>query len=77
MLHQGRFLLTIQIQSRVESFTKNTFTEMIKGITEEALAKKLISKNNMEKGVADLLKTASGGGIFSYTFFKSIGTKYI
>lgn len=58
----------------VEGFIKNTFTAMIKGIAEEAIAKKIISKETMSKGIEDLLQTANGG-TFCYTFFKGRGTK--
>ena len=59
----------------VEGFTKNTFTAMIKGISEEAVSKNLIGKKEFEKGIKDLKRTAEGGGTFCYTFFKGIGTK--
>ena len=59
----------------VEGFTKNTFTAMIKGISEEAISKNLIGKKEFEKGIKDLNRTAEGGGTFCYTFFKGIGTK--
>jgi ubiquinone/menaquinone biosynthesis C-methylase UbiE len=59
----------------VEGFTKNTFTAMIKGISEEAVSKDLIGKKEFEKGIKDLNRTAEGGGTFCYTFFKGIGTK--
>lgn len=59
----------------VESFTKNTFTAMIQGISKEAIAQKLISEKEMEKGISDLFKTAEGHGTFCYTFFKGIGKK--
>ena len=59
----------------VEGFTKNTFTAMIKGISEEAISKNLISIKELEKGIKDLNRTAEGGGTFCYTFFKGIGTK--
>ena len=42
---------------------------MIKGVTDEAISKKLITRAKMEKGINDLLKTAEGGGTFCYTFF--------
>ncbi len=59
----------------VEGFTKNTFTEMIKGVAEEAIKKGLIDRETIEKGISDLYKTAEGGGTFCYTFFKGIGVK--
>ena len=59
----------------VEGFTRNTFTAMIEGIAEEAIAKQLIDRKTMEEGIADLYKTAAGGGTFCYTFFKGKGIK--
>lgn len=58
----------------VEGFTKNTFTAMIEGIAEQAIRENLIGKSVMDKGIADLHKTATGGGTFCYTFFKGVGT---
>ena len=57
----------------VEGFTRNTFTAMIQGIAEEAITKELITKEDMDRGIHDLLQTAVGGGTFCYTFFKGIG----
>ena len=34
------------------------------------------AKREFEKGIKDLNRTAEGGGIFCYTFFKGIGTKW-
>lgn len=63
------------IPELVEGFTKNTFTAMIKGIAEEAISKRIISRDEMQKGINDLLKTAEGDGTFCYTFFKATATK--
>ena len=54
-----------------ESFIKNTFTAMMKGIADEALAAKIIEKRQLYAGIEDLYKTVNGGGTFSYTFFKA------
>lgn len=59
----------------VEGFIRNTFTAMIKGITEEALSQKVISPEDMDRGLRDLYRTAEGGGTFCYTFFKAVGRK--
>ncbi|WP_074409886.1 MULTISPECIES: methyltransferase domain-containing protein [Aquimarina] len=59
----------------LDGFIKNTFTAMVKGVTEEALAKKIISKEEINRGINDLYKTAEGGGTFCYTFFKGIAIK--
>jgi len=59
----------------VETFTKNTFTAMIIGVSKKAVLKNLIDIKEFEKGIKDLNRTAEGGGTFSFTFFKGIGTK--
>jgi SAM-dependent methyltransferase len=59
----------------VEGFTRNTFTAMIKGVADEAIAKNMISKDEFDSGIRDLYHTAEGGGTFCYTFFKAIGSK--
>ncbi|MEL6822955.1 MAG: methyltransferase domain-containing protein [Calditrichota bacterium] len=59
----------------VEGFTKNTFTAMIEGIAEDAIAQQLIERRAMERGIRDLYRTAEGGGTFCYTFFKGVGLK--
>ena len=48
---------------------------MIRNIAEDAISAGLISRNDMEKGVADLFRTAEGGGTFCYTFFKAVAKK--
>ncbi len=63
------------IPELVEGFTKNTFTAMIEGIAEDAVSNQLITYDEMQKGIDDLLKTAQGGGTFCYTFFKGIASK--
>jgi len=42
---------------------------------EDAVSKNLIGKEEFEKGINDLNRTAEGDGTFCYTFFKGIGTK--
>lgn len=55
----------------VEGFTLNTFTAMIEGIANVAVAENLISSERMKKGITDLHRTAKDGGTFCYTFFKA------
>ena len=59
----------------LEGFIKNTFTAMIKGVSEEVVARNIISQKEMQEGVKALLHTGQGGGTFSYTFFKAVATK--
>ncbi|MEL6918890.1 MAG: methyltransferase domain-containing protein [Bacteroidota bacterium] len=59
----------------LEGFIRNTFTAMIKGISEEALAHKIINRNELDSGIEDLYSTSNGGGTFCYTFFKAKAMK--
>ena len=59
----------------VEGFTRNTFTTMIEGIRDAALAAGLMTPEDFDRGVADLERTAQGGGTFCYTFFKAVGRR--
>ena len=54
-----------------EGFIRHTFTAMIEGIAEDAVAEKVISTQEMQEGIGALLQTAESGGTFSYTFFKA------
>jgi ubiquinone/menaquinone biosynthesis C-methylase UbiE len=59
----------------VEGFTRNTFTAMVEGVGEEAVASGMIDKQTWEKGIGDLYRTAEADGTFNYTFFKAVGVK--
>jgi SAM-dependent methyltransferase len=59
----------------VEGFTKNTFTAMIEGVQKEALQNNLISKEEWDRGIKDLYRTAEDDGVFCYTFFKGMAIK--
>jgi SAM-dependent methyltransferase len=58
----------------VEGFTRRTFTAMIEGVREFAIAAELITRERFEEGIRDLYRTAEDGGTFCYTFFKGVGT---
>ncbi|NCA81194.1 MAG: methyltransferase domain-containing protein [Opitutae bacterium] len=55
----------------VEGFTKKTFTAMIEGVRQPALAAGLATAADFDQGVADLHRTAEADGVFCYTFFKA------
>jgi ubiquinone/menaquinone biosynthesis C-methylase UbiE len=55
----------------VEGFTKNTFTAMIEGVREKAVAGGLMDRKSFDKGIRDLYRTAEPDGVFCYTFFKA------
>ena len=59
----------------VDDFTKKTFTAMIEGIREAALAEGLIHSKGFDAGVRDLYRTTEADGAFCYTFFKGVGQK--
>jgi len=59
----------------VEGFTKNTFTAMVEGVRERALAAGLIDEETWEKGIRDLYRTAEADGTFCYTFFKAVARR--
>ncbi|MQA81867.1 MAG: methyltransferase domain-containing protein [Streptosporangiales bacterium] len=54
----------------VEGFTRQTFTAMVEGVRDDALAAGLMSAEDWDRGIAGLRRTAAGGGTFHYTFFK-------
>ena len=59
----------------VDGFTRNTFTAMIEGIREPAIAAGLIEPESFDAGVQDLHRTTEADGVFCYTFFKGVGEK--
>jgi len=59
----------------VEGFTRNTFTAMVEGVRDTALALGLVRPEEWRKGIEGLYRTAERGGVFCYTFFKAVGLK--
>lgn len=59
----------------VEGFTKSTFTAMVEGVRERALALGLVDPRTWHEGVAELRRTAQADGVFCYTFFKAIAKR--
>jgi SAM-dependent methyltransferase len=57
----------------VDGFTRKTFTAMIEGIRESAIAAGLIEPERFDAGVRDLHRTTEADGVFCYTFFKGVG----
>lgn len=60
---------------RVEGFTRNTFTAMVAGVREQALAAGLVDAETWRRGIAGLHRAAEADGVFCYTFFKGIGVR--
>jgi SAM-dependent methyltransferase len=59
----------------IDGFTRKTFTAMIEGIREPALAAAITNEADFDRGVADLYRTAAPDGVFCYTFFTATATK--
>jgi SAM-dependent methyltransferase len=56
----------------VDAFTIRTFTAMIEGVRDAAVAGGLLSAGAFDAGIADLYRTAAADGVFCYTFFKAV-----
>jgi hypothetical protein len=56
----------------VNGFTRNTFIAMIESVREDALAAGLMTPSDWTRGIADLHRTATADGTFTYTFFKAL-----
>lgn len=59
----------------VDGFTRKTFTAMIEGVRTAALQAEIVDKDDFDRGIRDLYRTAEGNGVFCYTFFKAVGEK--
>ena len=59
----------------VDGFTKKTFTAMIEGVRDSALAAGIVEPEAFDAGIRDLYRTAEADGVFCYTFFKGVGEK--
>lgn len=57
----------------VDGFIRRTFTAMIEGVRDSALAAGLTTPDAFDAGTRDLHRTAEPDGVFCYTFFKAIG----
>ncbi len=59
----------------VDGFTRKTFTAMVEGIREPAIAAGLTDPERFDAGVRDLYRTTERDGVFCYTFFKGVARK--
>ena len=57
----------------VDGFTRRTFTAMIEGTRDTAIAAGLTDAARFDAGVRDLYRTTEADGVFCYTFFKGVG----
>ena len=59
----------------VDGFTRKTFTAMIEGARESAIAAGFIQPESFDAGIRDLHRTTEADGVFCYTFFTGVGEK--
>ena len=59
----------------VDGFTRKTFTAMIEGVRDSAIAARIVEPARFDAGIRALYRTAEADGTFCYTFFKGIGEK--
>jgi len=59
----------------VDGFIHKTFTAMVEGVREPAIAAGLIDPESFDAGVAALHRTAQPDGVFTYTFSKGSPTR--
>ncbi|KAA2234837.1 methyltransferase domain-containing protein [Salinarimonas soli] len=59
----------------VDGFTRRTFTAMIEGVREPALAAGLLSRDEFDDGIRALHRTTEPDGTLCYTFFKGVARK--
>jgi len=60
----------------VDGFTRKTFTAMVEGVGERAIADGLIDEATWRQGIRDLYRTAEADGTFCYAFFKAVARKH-
>ena len=57
----------------VEGFTRRTFTAMVEGVREPAVAAGLAEPGRFDAGVRALHRTTEADGTFCYAFFRGVG----
>ena len=59
-----------------DGFTRRTFTAMIRGVRQQALAAGLVTPKRFDAGIKSLLRTSRDDGVFCYTFFKGTAERH-
>jgi SAM-dependent methyltransferase len=59
----------------VEAFTEKTFTAMIEGVRDPAIAAGLTTAPQFDAGLRALRRATHADGVFCYTFFKGVGVR--
>ena len=58
-----------------DRFTRRTFTAMIEGVRDAAVAAGIVDAAAFDRGVAALRRTAEADGVFCFTFFKAVAVR--
>ena len=58
-----------------DGFSRKTFSAMVEGVGEQALAQGLMPPAEWSAAVRDLYRTAEPDGVFCYTFFKAVAVQ--
>ena len=58
-----------------DGFIRRTFTAMVAGVRERAVASGRIEAAAFDAGIEGLLRTTGPDGVFCYTFFRAVGFK--
>jgi len=59
-----------------DAMTRRTFTAMVEGVREEAVARGFLDRRSFEEGIAALERAAEPDGVFCYTFFKGVARRH-
>lgn len=59
----------------VDGFIRKTFTAMVEGVRDAAIAAGLIDPASFDAGIKALHRTTQPDGVFTYTFFKGVAHK--
>jgi SAM-dependent methyltransferase len=59
----------------VDGFIRRTFTAMVAGVRDEAIAARILDAETFDAGIAALHHTAEPDGVFCYTFFKAVALR--
>jgi len=58
-----------------DGFIRKTFTAMVEGVRDEALAHGMVSEAEWARGIAALHRTAEPDGVFCYTFLRALAQR--
>ncbi len=57
-----------------DAFVLKTFTAMVEGVADAALAAGMMARDDWDSGIAALKRSSEPDGVFCYTFFKAVAS---